>query len=379
MNLAIISPSQNKFSETFIQAHKKIAADKVFYYYGGLIPNYVEGQGLFNLTSESLNIKGILGLALRFNPISKIIHKFSIKEQLFASSLKKNKIDVVLAEFGQTAVACMNVCDKLNIPLISHFHGYDITAALKENYENYKLLVEKSAFVVGVSKDMVNTLRKLGANEDKIIYTPCGPNPDFLKTNPSRFSKKFLSVGRFVDKKAPYYTILAFMKAIEKHPDAQLYMVGTGPLFNTCRNLINYLKLDKNIHLLGVKTPQQIKELHNECCAFIQHSIKADDGDTEGTPVGVMEASLSSLPVVATRHAGIKDVIIDNETGLLCDEHDVDSMARNICYIIDNPENSKIMGEKGREYIMKNFSLQSHINILSEAVHKAYANRHRGG
>ena len=44
MNVAIISPNQNTYSETFIQAHKKIDAN-VFYYFGGAIPNQLEGFG----------------------------------------------------------------------------------------------------------------------------------------------------------------------------------------------------------------------------------------------------------------------------------------------------------------------------------------------
>ena len=59
---------------------------------------------------------------------------------------------------------------------------------------------------------------------------------------------------------------------------------------------------------------------------FVQHSIVAPDGDSEGNPVAVMEAQLSGLPVVATRR-GIPEVVRDGETGLLVSEGDVDGMA----------------------------------------------------
>ena len=109
----------------------------------------------------------------------------------------------------------------------------------------------------------------------------------------------------------------------------------------------------------------------------MQHSITSENGDKEGTPVGVMEASLSSLPVISTRHAGIKDVIIENKTGLLCDEHDVDSMANNIVYILGNPEIATRMGLEGRKNIENKFSLEDHLHTLSKIANEAYLETHQ--
>ncbi len=372
MNLAIISPGKNNYSETFIQAHKQIKADNIFFYYDGNIPNYLEGNGLINLSRESYSFKGLLSLVRKANPFAFFKQRLSIREHLFAQSLKHNKIDVVLAEFGTTGVACMNVCKSLNIPLITHFHGHDITAGLSENRNSYKKLVKYSSFVIGVSKEMVQTLIELGAPADKVIYTPCGPNPRFYNNNPNFKSNYFISVGRFVDKKAPYYTILAFKKVLEKRPDAILRMVGDGPLLPTCKNLIRYFNLQNNIKLLGIKKPDEIQNLYNESIAFIQHSITAENGDKEGTPVVVMEAAASSLPVISTFHAGIADVIIDRETGLLCNEHDVETMSDNIFWILDNKAKAQAMGLSSKKRIQQEFSLQKHIETLSEVIYKAY-------
>lgn len=372
MNLAIISPNQNAYSETFIQAHKGIKADKVFFYYGGFIPSRLEEYGPIMPTKDSLNIKTILKYGLKYNHFYRMKNGFSIKEYFLAKSLIKHNIDVVLAEFGPTGVECMNVCKKLGIPLITHFHGYDVSSLLEEYRTRYTKLIDYCDSVVGVSKDMVKTLQLLGAPIEKTVYTPCGPNPEFQKISSNFNSKKFLSVGRFTDKKAPYYTILAFNEVVKKHPDAQLLFVGTGELLNTSMNLVKFLHLEENIKFLGVQKPEQIRQLMSECIGFIQHNITALNGDQEGTPVGIMEASLAGLPVISTYHAGIKDIVINEKTGLLVKEHDVKGMADNIIRIVKDIPFAKSLGQEGRKFISENFSLKNHLSILSDTVKKAY-------
>ena len=108
-----------------------------------------------------------------------------------------------------------------------------------------------------------------------------------------------------------------------------------------------------------------------ESVAFVQHSITADNGDMEGTPVAVLEASAAGLPVISTFHAGIPDVIIHGETGLLVEEHDVEGMANYMIHLLENPDKAINMGAKGKTHIRDNFSLDRHLNTISELVKKA--------
>ena len=92
----------------------------------------------------------------------------------------------------------------------------------------------------------------------------------------------------------------------------------------------------------------------------------------EGTPLAVLESSVSGLPVVSTIHAGIPDVIVNNETGLLCQEHDVEAMTNNMIKIFDDRNDSIAMGEKGKRHILSHFTLSRHIDVLDEIIDKAY-------
>src|SRR5690554_6005896 len=180
--------------------------------------------------------------------------------------------------------------------------------------------------------------------------------------------KSFIAIGRFVNKKAPYYTIFAFQKVVEKHPDAKLYFAGEGELLEVCQNIVSHLKLENNILLLGKITPDEYAEHLTRVCGFIQHSITAADGDTEGTPVAVLEASAAGIPVIATKHAGIPDVILDEETGLLVEEHDVEGMAKAILKIIEDPTLGKKLGSNGKHRVKSQYSMKQHLETIEIAL-----------
>jgi colanic acid/amylovoran biosynthesis glycosyltransferase len=361
INLAILSPSENAYSETFIQAHKSLKGVNVFYYFGGSLPSKY-GMG------EELALKGTDKLFFKIR--HKLSAASSFMEESVISSFKKNKINCVLAEYGPTGSAVMNICQQLRIPLLVHFHGYDASAdfVFRKFSEKYKDMFAYSSIVFAVSKKMTEKLIAIGCPAEKIICNIYGPQNFFFDLKPDYTSQNFIAVCRFVDKKAPYYSILAFEKVHREFPQAKLIMVGAGVLLNVCKNLVKYLYLEDKVIFKDILTPEQIKTEMENSLAFIQHSITALNGDSEGTPVAVLEASAAALPVISTRHAGIPDVIIDGETGFLVEEHDVEGMASAMKEILSDPGLARKMGKKGRERIKKNFTLERHLGIIEEAI-----------
>ena len=75
-------------------------------------------------------------------------------------------------------------------------------------------------------------------------------------------------------------------------------------------------------------------------------------GDTEGgAPVGVIEASATGMPVVASFHADIPEVVRHGESGWLAPERDVEALAAHLVGLIEHPESWPAMGERGRRHI----------------------------
>ncbi|MNY29233.1 GDP-mannose-dependent alpha-(1-6)-phosphatidylinositol monomannoside mannosyltransferase [compost metagenome] len=126
--------------------------------------------------------------------------------------------------------------------------------------------------------------------------------------------------------------------------------------------------IENNVLLPGVLSKEQFSDYIENALAFVQHSVTAINGDQEGTPVAVLEASAAGLPVIATFHAGIPDVIVDGETGLLVSEHDVDAMTQKMILLLSNKELAKQLGKNGKERIKSNFTIEKHLETIDVLI-----------
>jgi glycosyltransferase involved in cell wall biosynthesis len=109
--------------------------------------------------------------------------------------------------------------------------------------------------------------------------------------------------------------------------------------------------------------------------AFLQHSIRASDGDSEGTPVAILEAQASGLPVIATRHAGIPDVVLDGRTGFLVAEGDVNGMAEKIARLGEDAGLAAELGVEGRSHVLERFTMERSVASLWRIIEQVIVER----
>jgi colanic acid/amylovoran biosynthesis glycosyltransferase len=283
---------------------------------------------------------------------------------------------VVLAEFGPTGVRLIDACRRTGLPLIVHFHGYDYSKheVLEENRESYPRLFEAAAAIVVVSRNMRDALVDLGAPPHKVHYCPYGVDCDqFQPGSPATAPPEAIAVGRFVDKKAPHLTILAFAKARQAHPSARLRMTGDGALLGSCQDLVTALGIEDAVTFMGHQEHAAIAGHMRTARCFVQHSVQALNGDCEGTPNAVLEAGASGLPCVVTRHAGIPDVVCDGLTGILVEERDVDAMAEGLSKMFGDPLLAARLGAAARDRIVSEFAMELRLHALWRVIEDAQA------
>ena len=369
-NLAIISPVKPTYSETFIKAHIDKLPCKTHLFYSLKKMGY---HPIYNPLDQPLfsDLKVINYLETALERLSNPQIGYYFRKHAFRKYLIDYKVDCILAEYGPSGYMVMEDSKLLNIPLVVHFHGRDAYhfKTLKKYGVRYRRMFSIAQKIIAVSTEMKQELVKIGCPEHKINVTPCGPNEKF-DLNLSLNSKPihFLTTGRFVGKKAPQLTIKAFAQLHKSFPEARMTMIANGPLLLECKQLAISLQCKDVIDFPGPVSQDEITHLMNRSFAFLQHSIRAEDGDSEGTPVSILEAMLAGLPVVSTRHAGIKDVIIEGESGLLVDEGDWKSMSKKMEWLILNKNEASQMGVKASLRVKSNFTMQHHIDKVWSTI-----------
>jgi glycosyltransferase involved in cell wall biosynthesis len=268
----------------------------------------------------------------------------------------------------------MDACRDTNVPLIAQFHGYDAyrESLLRQYSDEYQRLFQVASAVIAVSQHMRSQLLRLGAHPGKTFHNACGAElPAGMRARPGETGKRFLMVGRLVEKKAPFLAILAFSQVAAKYPDARLDIIGDGPLKYACQQLSRSLGLSALITFHGALPHSDVFDFMARSRCYVQHSVCAPDGDREGTPVGVLEAMGMGLPVVSTRHGGIVDIIENGTTGSLVVEYDVEGMAQALINYADDAGLAQQVGENARTVVLADWTSAKSVERLWEIIEQA--------
>jgi glycosyltransferase involved in cell wall biosynthesis len=243
---------------------------------------------------------------------------------------------------------------------------------IEEFRGDYRKLFESAAAIVGVSSHMCQKLRDMGAPPEKVFHNACGAEvSEDASASPADAPPRFVMVGRLVEKKAPFVSLLAFSRVAADVPDASLEVVGDGPLMGPCQQLSKALGIESKVAFSGARPHKYVMSALKEARCFIQHSVRAPDGDMEGTPVGVLEAMGMGLPVVSTRHGGIQDIISEGETGLLVNEYDATAMSDAMREIAGNADYAAKLGSRARKSVLDNWTSEKSVARLWGIIQKA--------
>ena len=367
--LLVFAPTRRAASETFIRANLRGLPFRVHAYFG-------------DERSPRQPLRCLYGVAVL---ISKVLTQLGwLRLASWPASLvamlivRRHHPDVVLAEFGFHAIRVMHLAPWSGVPLVVHFRGSDASSESKFRRleQRYRELMHLASGFIVKSIPMRSTLQSLGAPTDRVLISPSGADAAlFQGAAPDMAPPTFLAVGRFVPKKGPLLTLAAFERLRRQLPASlasacRLVMVGDGPLLDEAKRVVLEQALTTQVHVAGVLSPAEIAALMRQVRGFVQHSLVAPDGDSEGSPVAVMEAQLSGLPVVATRHAGIPEVVIDGTTGFLVDEGDVQGMADAMAQLVRDPQLAAKLGAAGQERMSAHFTVDHHLAAVSALLHR---------
>lgn len=303
-----------------------------------------------------------------------------MEQRRIASVIERVQPDVIHAHFGMAGAKIEAVARKMNIPLVTTFHGFDATNLPNNPFwkRQYQELWQTSRAVVGVSENICNKLRELGAPKEKVARIANGVKiEDFPYQCPTdRFDGRrveWLFVGRLVEKKGPLLLLESFRLALEKLPadiEASLHIVGDGEEMPALLGARERHGLESSVHVHGAQPHTFVRSMMRRCHLTAQHSVTAADGNQEGQPVGLIEAAASGMPLVATRHSGIPEIVVDGRNGFLVEERDVEEMGGRMAFLSSNPGFWPEMSRWGREHVERNLQLGNQVKVWERLYHR---------
>lgn len=160
-------------------------------------------------------------------------------------------------------------------------------------------------------------------------------------------------VGAFHQRKDYKTFIQAATLLLESGQEVNFIAIGDGPEWSRCKASIKSIFPDR---ILLTGQMDQIESVVNIFDIGVLATNSAVHG--EGISNSIVEYMAFGKPVVATTGGGTPEVVKDGETGLLVPPASPKALAKKIQYLLDHPETAKSMGEKGKDRVNQEFSLE---------------------
>ena len=298
------------------------------------------------------------------------------KKRLLKRFLRDQGVEIILCEVGTQGIRIGPIARELGIPFVVYFRGADATSELNKpgRIEAYrKMSTEASAFI-SVAQCLLDNLTAHGIAHKRNYILPSGV--DVRRFTPGeKIPKRFVAVGRMIEKKAPLLTLRAFCDIAERDPEASLEMLGGGEFLEEARGYVKMRGMSEQVFLRGESPHDEVMRALREAQVFIQHSVVASDGNTEGLPTAIQEAMACGLAILSTRHAGIPEAVTPHENGLLVDEFDLDGFRDCIRAMLSGEMDIAKMGRASRARAEKYYD-NAHLLMRTEEILREIAREH---
>jgi glycosyltransferase involved in cell wall biosynthesis len=257
------------------------------------------------------------------------------------------------AHFASGGRSAMALARSLRVPLVVTLHGADVT--VKGAGQRYKELMEAASAFICVSEFIRSKALAAGFPASKLIVHYIGVDRSLFVPADGAASRGVLFVGRFVEKKGCEFLVRAMQSVQRVYPDAELTMIGDGPLRPQHEALARELGVRSKF--LGILPSTLVREHLRQACIFCAPSVTSSNGDSEGLPTVLAEAQASGIPVVATKHAGIPEIIEDGGNGILVDERNAVKLAEALMLLFRDDALYRRFREAGIQNVEQRFDL----------------------
>ncbi len=281
--------------------------------------------------------------------------------------IRKNNINILHThEFAMNVNASL-LSMLINIPCVTTVHGKNYYTEKWYRKIAYKF-VSMCSYMVAVSGDIKEYLMdQLSLSEDNVHIVINGINTDdYVHSDIIRKTTReslginnqnvlIGAIGNLYVVKGHIYLVEAAALVCSKYPETMFIIAGRGEQQSRLEGKINELGLHENIKLLGFR--EDIPELLNALDIYVMSSL------SEGTPLSILEAMASGVPIVSTNVGGIPRLIKAGDNGILVDAMNPVQLANALIDFIEHKEKAAAMARQANELVKTAYSMEK---MLSE-------------
>lgn len=295
---------------------------------------------------------------------------------VFVRRLRTLRPVLLHAHAGTMGLRALPLARKLGVPLVVTFHGYEATAHddhlrksgayASRNYVRHRKDLNRGAHLLLAVSDFIRgEMIRQGFAANKIVRHYVGVDTELFRPDPEvKREPIVLFAGRLTEKKGCGYLIRAMAKVQSAFPQAELVIIGDGPLRTDLERLAE--QTTRRCRFFGFQPPEVVRQWMNRARAFAAPSVRAACGDAEGYPIAYAEAQAMGLPVVSFASDGVREAVEDGETGFLAPERDTEALALHIQCLLQDDALCVRMGRAGRDRVNIMFNLKTQTRKLEQ-------------
>ena len=287
----------------------------------------------------------------------KMVYHYLLAAQT-ARRLKKQQITHIHAHFKNVSASIAMYA--------SHHSGipFSITVHSAGTYKTPHILglhqkLRQARFLVMISNYNIDYYDAIEPCRAKSHVVRCGIELDqfsFRAPRPLTQPLQILAVGRFVQKKGFAHLLDAISTLSDENINLHLTLIGDGPLMPELKAKAADSGIESVITFAGQQNTDHVRQAMTRADVVVVPSVTSDSGEMEGLPVVIMEAMASGVPVIASDHSAISEIVKDRETGLLTQEKDAQGIARAIksLELLDLDR----MTKSAHQFLKENFDIE---------------------
>ncbi|MEP5103690.1 MAG: glycosyltransferase [Ekhidna sp.] len=278
------------------------------------------------------------------------------EKTLYISLQVRKTPDLIVIHFGNHSdmVAQMKQYIFPEARTIVVLHGHDVSSFVKRSgwkfYKKVQPFVDEFISINRLWKDLLET--NVPGAKCSVCYLGTEIPSSFDRIYRDQDEINLLSVGRHVEKKghSDLLNALALVKN-KTNRQVKLYLAGDGPKTQELTELSENLGLQENIVFLGAVSHKDVLTQIKKHDIFVLPSKRAQNGDSEGLPVAIMEAMAMGMPVISTYHSGIPELVSNKDNGLLVPEGDVEALSDAILKLVESTDERERLGKGGYQTV----------------------------